>query len=272
MIRKNSRLIWFIYCLGLLIVAIPIWFTWKMAQQSQRETSLFRAIRKNDTAKVVALLDSGVNPNVQEPRLFRSFENFPHNLLNAGTRYYYVTTPLSASLCHLEFPGTAGEYLIFNPRPNPSIIRALLDHGAIANPTGLAAAAPIRYAVFSGNVEVVDLLVKHGASVNRQDVMKLLLMDDALGRTEMMKYLLLHGTDINAQDIEGQTTLFFYVRHIGNVKAIKFLIDNHADVNIKDKHGKTVLFYANHPTIWPIRSKPKQLREIIAILKKASAK
>ena len=49
-----------------------------------------------------------------------------------------------------------------------SLVRALLEAGACADPANDAGESPLHYAAFAGNLEIVKLLVTMKASLNRQ--------------------------------------------------------------------------------------------------------
>lgn len=240
-------------------------------QQSQRETALFAAIRANDTSKVVEFLNSGVNPNIREPRPRHTFDNFPNNLLNTRQGKSEEQTPLLAALYKVDRSKPNMSAITFNRTPNPDIIRALLSHGANAMDRNTAEHTPICCAVLSGKLEVVDMLIRHGAIINDKDDTALLLMEAATGRIEIMEYLLSHGAEIKARDAYGQTALIYNVRYIRKPDAIKFLLDNHAELDAKDKGGKTALYYAQHPSPMLAPSQTRQLPEIVKMLKKAGA-
>jgi ankyrin repeat protein len=170
---------------------------------------LFAAIRANDAAKVESLLASGANPNEQEQ------SRPPRNPIEA---YYFVfephapdwmqPTPLLAALySQRAFDSDRNAYL----NPNPAIVRALLEYGARPENQTSREPAPIRYAIDSGNTDVVDMLVRRGASVNPMNSVgdRVLVMASKRGLLGMIQYLIVHGADVNAHDAFGRTPLYY---------------------------------------------------------------
>ena len=182
------------------------------------------------------------------------------------------TTPLLAALYHINLISPTRTEIAYNPNPNPSIVRALLDKGANVNATDQSIVKPIELAVTSGSIEVVDLLLKHGARVNLRPPWLLLHRAASQGRVKMMRFLMDQGADINALDPSGQTALVCTVRFARQPDAVRFLLDRHIDVNVKDSQGHTALFYAQTPPRWLAPSQSKRLPDVIALLKKAGAK
>ena len=115
------------------------------------------------------------------------------------------------------------------------------------------------------HVEIVKLLIKHGADINvRRGFGNLtFLMYVAMKCDhEMLKLLLEHCADVNAKDEDGKTALMLAVRGsnsrlddflrkneiINDIysveKVIQVLLEHGADVNAKDEYGKTALMLA----------------------------
>ena len=107
------------------------------------------------------------------------------------------------------------------------------------------------YACFSGNKEVVELLLgSYGADVNAVDNDGLTPLHAVVrgstilkSREEFIELLLKHGADANAVDNWGETPLHVVCDHGFEKKEefIKLLLKYGADVNKPDKSGKTPL-------------------------------
>lgn len=117
------------------------------------------------------------------------------------------------------------------------------------------------------NIEIIDLLVKHGARLNQKDKDDRTLLDEILyivsltsdvfakveGKYKLVRkdrdYLALTaaliemGLAVDRTDKDGKTVLFKEVMR-KNYETLEFLIGAGVDVNAVDKNGKTVLFYA----------------------------
>lgn len=155
-------------------------------------TPLMRAARAGRADVVQRLLKAGADPSAMCP---------------ADT-----TTPLKAAI----------------DSEQPDVVQALLSGGAAVDQAlyGHHNVTPLNYAAKAGNLQIVELLLKAGASVSATD-------DD--GRTP------LH--------------LSIWSRHLEITKA---LIAAHASIEAKDNHGNTPLIYAS------ASGKPALVEAIIA--------
>ena len=117
---------------------------------------------------------------------------------------------------------------------------------------------PLFYAIYCGNIEAIDTLLKLGANLERltdiySPYVDITVLDDYtgsvnmtplmyasyLGAEKVMSYLINKGAKVNAKNIDGKTALMY---SWGD--STKFLINAGADVNAKDNEGKTALMYA----------------------------
>ncbi len=139
---------------------------------------------------------------------------------------------------------------------NPDVLFLLLQSGAEVTAKNLVSAGDLRsfkmllqYAegdVNSGDeqgqrpltnaivlgLEAVELLLKHGAEVNAED-----LLQAARGSSvDILKVLLLHkseGVNLNAQDSEGRSALSYAVQ-TGGMEAVELLLELGADVQAEE--------------------------------------
>jgi len=100
------------------------------------------------------------------------------------------------------------------------------------------------WAAFKGNLEVVKLLVSHGADVNLPSgILAMPPLHKAVmgGYTEVSAYLIAHGANMNTINPEWGTPLHIATFHQGeNYRAIeKLLIAKGANTTLKNKHGYT---------------------------------
>jgi ankyrin repeat protein len=166
-------------------------------------------------------------------------------------------------------------------------VQLLLEHGANVNSAtavdGGAMDPALIPAAYTNNIEIIELLLKHGAdprikgyqnntalhSVKSKQAAELLLAKgadvqakDKYGRTpfqrlsntnldyinhnalfELMKFLVAHGASVNDYDDEGNTPLHLAAEK-GHADFILFLIEIGADINAKDREGSTPLLLA----------------------------
>ena len=100
---------------------------------------------------------------------------------------------------------------------------------------------PLHYAVDTGDVAIVQLLIKNGADVNTKDNNGISPLWLAIhdGRIESAKCLIEFGADVNESDDGGRTLL----HKAFDFEIIKMLVEYGADVNAKDNEGQTFLHY-----------------------------
>ena len=138
---------------------------------------------------------------------------------------------------NLEEDGkTALEYA--TSRGHVEVVRLLLDHGADINAQGGAA---LLQAVLHHHLEVVKLLLNHGAEVNvRGRDYCTTPLQLAIYHVEIIKLLLENGADVNAKGRFDETALQQAVSH-GHWEVVKLLLDHGADVNAKEgKYGSAL--------------------------------
>ena len=116
---------------------------------------------------------------------------------------------------------------------------------------------PLLRAAKAGDVEVVKLLLEHGADpkLGTRTLINPVMAaaglgtkeEDTTGRTkteqeaiETIGLCLKAGADVNAQDSRGQTALYGAAAK-GHDKIVQYLAEHGANLNLKDKQGKTAL-------------------------------
>jgi ankyrin repeat protein len=128
-----------------------------------------------------------------------------------------------------------------------SLAKLLLAHGAQPNPTNATEfkIPPLEWAVTSDNLELVNLLLDHGASVKSANTNGNTPLHTAASRgdLEIAETLLKHGADANAA-ITGGTTPLHEAAEGGFVEIAELLLKHGAEVNSKIQNGMTPLLYA----------------------------
>jgi ankyrin repeat protein len=111
---------------------------------------------------------------------------------------------------------------------------------------------PIIAAVKADKLEIVKILLAHGADINARNYFQETALHYAAkkGNLNMIIYLIDRGAEINVADTAGNTPLtavLTYGKTIGdqnNLNIIKLLIEKGADLNVKTASGETPLIIA----------------------------
>ncbi len=107
--------------------------------------------------------------------------------------------------------------------------------------------APLGFAVFFGQPEVVTALIAAGADVNQssRESMKVTPLASAAAakQTGIARLLIEHGANVNARAAGGHIPLHEASAN-GNIELVRLLIEKGADVNAKTDDGKTPLDFA----------------------------
>ena len=126
---------------------------------------------------------------------------------------------------------------------NTEAVRLLLESGADIKLTNMLGISSFMMACSNGYIEIAELLLKHGADINRfgngWNPITAAAMHDC---QKIITFLLENGADINRANHRGETALMMVCRNaVGKKKAIKLLLAAGADVNAADKEGRTAL-------------------------------
>jgi ankyrin repeat protein len=123
----------------------------------------------------------------------------------------------------------------------------LLHHnGADLHFRGKHERHPLHAAAFSGNFEVVRILIEYDpANIDARDSVGWTPLFWASGGHNfkdgsVLRSLLEHGADINVQDKIGLTPLRWAIFN-GALEVVRLLLEHGADVEAKDNNGKTAL-------------------------------
>ena len=126
----------------------------------------------------------------------------------------------------------------------------LLNMGARVDPQDCNGATPLHIACANGPLELVQILLKHNAIVNKKDKWNYTPLHDTLDSKaiiSIVEILLENGADIDARNGLGQTPLH-QALHIAvskrNVQILKCLIANGANINKQNGHDETPLHWA----------------------------
>lgn len=129
---------------------------------------------------------------------------------------------------------------------NVGIVQNLIKEGASTNIRDILGVTPVTYAFSNGHHEVVKILLEAGGSTLADTDVGTRLLISAIHKSQqqVVKQLIEAGnTDVNARDKNGTTPLLLAVDS-KDVATAKLLLKGNADVNIGDNDGWTPLFQA----------------------------
>jgi len=139
-----------------------------------------------------------------------------------------------------------------HPELHEHIIDYLKNNPEEINKTNSCGWTPLMLSARNSNTvsteRTVEILLEHGASVNKIDVFqkKTALMyassysnSDSTERT--VQLICNYSTDIDFRNINGETALMYASKDNDTVNAVKILLDNGADINLSDNLDYTPL-------------------------------
>ena len=244
-------------------------------------TALMQAARNNGFDAASALLDGKANPNEKDPQglsaamiaILNGHWEMAKMLIHRGSDPNDGALPLTADVKNLVFLRPAQD------RPETSnameVIKELLAMGAKAdsvlpgpipvlhnfgtNVRGSADSTALFRAAKAGDLEVMKLLIEHGANAARVLKDDSTVLHAAVGigvpnpmgdaaldgpsqaqLIESIKFLLYHGADINAADGTGRTPLHGAAAK-GTDEIVQYLAERGAKLDAKDKRDRTAL-------------------------------
>lgn len=130
-----------------------------------------------------------------------------------------------------------------------NIVKMLVKHGANVNHCTDTNSTPLRAACFDGRLDIVQYLVNHNADINLPNIYNntCLMISSYKGQTDCVEFLLKNGANVNAQ-ANCQATALHYASECGHLEICTLLIEYGADVNIKNEYGMTAFIQAAERT------------------------
>jgi ankyrin repeat protein len=142
-------------------------------------------------------------------------------------------------------------------------VQAFLTAGRDVNTLGIFGTTPLYMAAQGGNVQMVKLLLDHGAKIDAM-AMGVTPLTIAIwrGYTEVVRVLVSRGANVNiVSSWKHKFTPIIYCGAYGNAEITKMLIDAGADINARDAKGKSAADWATEYKKF----------EVLALLRKAGA-
>jgi cytochrome c len=145
-----------------------------------------------------------------------------------------LAKPVNAQPAELMIAARAGEF---------ETVKALLASSAETDPKGIA--SPLYFAAQGGHLDIVLILLEHGAEPNAQSNWGTPLHIAARrGHFDVAKPLLRYGADANAAGGEKDNTPLHEAAEVGAVEIGRLLIDHGADVNARNNRYEPPIHFA----------------------------
>jgi hypothetical protein len=126
---------------------------------------------------------------------------------------------------------------------NLEIAEYLLTHGAKANMRDFFKRTPLMMMGEDASIEMLQLLVRYGAKLTLLDKQKNTILHHLAendNEKELVRQAANFGVSVNAVNKEGKTALMIAVENDSS-DVVEALIESGADVNVRDRSGRTAL-------------------------------
>ena len=209
------------------------------ARARDGKTALIAAIQNDNPAATRLLLDRGIDFNLADNTGLTALGY----AANRGNATLVQALQAKGATADARSPNGAALLRFAIGQGNIAQVRELLQQGANI------AESPLYIAERGNNVEMVRLLIEHGASVNKRDFFGGTPLAEALNShaEDTAKLLLEKGADPNGTDGFHRSSLFIASAN-GSPEIVGVLLDKGADPNIRDDSGATPL----HEAMWGI--------------------
>ena len=108
------------------------------------------------------------------------------------------------------------------------VVKLLIKHGADVNATSDTQSTPVRSACFMTNIEVVKYLVDNGADIHKPNINGGTCLINSVQSVDLCRYLIEKEADVNAQDNSGNLALHYAIRE-GRMETVKLLLKHNSD-------------------------------------------
>lgn len=130
-----------------------------------------------------------------------------------------------------------------------NVIKLLVKHGADVNHKTDTDSTPLRAACFDGRLDIVQYLVNHSADVNLPNAYNntCLMISSYKGHSDVVEYLLQNGAQPNDQ-ANCRATALHYASECGHLEICEMLLDYGGDISKKNEYGMTAVITAAERT------------------------
>lgn len=232
-----------------------------------RRTCLIEAstCKEGRTEIVKICLNSNIDPSIKDITgktcLHYLTENGRDDLLILVLTYIREKIPEKQFIIDLQDNESISPLLLAIINNHVSSLKILLDFNANGFPKqndSKPMYLPLNVACKFGNLEIVDLLLRHFGSSEKAKNANLLINPSqcnaegllplhivaSSGNYNLVPLLLEYGADVNQLDKLNKWSSIFYSVFTNDLKMTKTLIDNGADFNLKDEDGFNPLYYS----------------------------
>ena len=203
-------------------------------------TEFLSSVLANDPSRVQELLQSGCDPNQSWPDGITGLHEA------AGNNSLEVGRVLVESHADLNVTDTYNRTPLYHATltNNIDFVKYLLQ-GADINIADKDGKSPLHVAGLYGYDSVVDVLLSHGAQMDRKTSMgeTALHFASSRGNHSTIRLLCEKGADANSTTADGSTSLSLAAR-FGHSDCLRLLIEYKADVEIENKDGMRALHEA----------------------------
>ena len=220
-------------------------------EQNELNRALERAVRSNDIAAAVSLLDAGADPNVQNE--------------DGRTALMYVTTQTAVNLlldsgADPTIQDKNGETALLRAWFYPMVVIPLLEAGSDATHQDHRGNTAMHNWGYRQNPRVLEALLSRGCPLDEPNYRGFtpLMTAARSGRGSAVLILLEYGADPNSRDNNGVSVLLHYVKGAEKKRDGSFLVDNNgekletvvaallaagAQPAVRDNEGDSALLY-----------------------------
>ncbi|KAH8723883.1 ankyrin repeat-containing domain protein [Phaeosphaeriaceae sp. PMI808] len=178
------------------------------------------------------------------------------NDANIGRRVFNLLSGRRARINSVDKYGrTSLSYAVWSG--NVAVVKLLVKAGARANSKDEIGGTPLSYAVCNGYKEVIELLLKGDTQADLEDISKELLLSAARkGHEDVVRLLLDTGKiDLDVRDDDGQAPLSWAAKNGHGAIVNLLLATGKVDINVMDRDNWT-------PLSWAIEKSDKDMVEL----------
>lgn len=180
-----------------------------------RPKSISKTIEEGNLEELKSFIENGGNVNGkydEKSLLHFAIDNCENNYFEVIEFLINNGADINSHQSHME--ETPLHRICARVKPKIDVVELLLNRGSEVNAENISGRTPIFHCNFSYSVELLNLLVKHGADVKHTDKYNnTLLHDDSLECTaevfeDFLKVLISLGFNINSKNNVGHTPLY----------------------------------------------------------------